>query len=378
MVQLNGLRLERARASRQFKDGTFHNTAPVGAGLHGNVLATMGEFFFGGRARVPTGPLPVESPLVAWAEPVSSSGLRVTWLGHSTLLLEVDGLRVLTDPVFGERASPVSFAGAKRFHPTPVRIAELPKLDAILLSHDHYDHLCAASMRELARLDVPIVTSLGVGARLEALGFAPERVSELDWWETLTLPGGKLAFSATPAQHFSGRSLTDRNRTLWSSWVISTENRRLFFSGDTGLTPEFGEIRERFGAFDLVMLEIGAWHPAWGDIHLGPENALSAFELLGGGTLLPVHWGTFDLALHAWDEPAETLLGLAASRGARVVTPLIGRPFEPAHVEAPNAWWRAVRGRAGERLVVEGARELEARAGARLGEDGAHVIGDRV
>lgn len=343
MVTLSGERLERAAASRQFREGTFHNTSGLGTGLKGNPLATLGEFVFGGRARVPRAALPVESPLAAWATPVSGSGLRVTWLGHSTLLLEVDGLRVLTDPVFGERASPVSFAGAKRFHPTPVSIAELPKLDVILLSHDHYDHLCASSMRKLAKLEVPIVTSLGVGARLEALGFAPSRITELDWWETHTLPGGDLAFSATPSQHFSGRSLTDRNRTLWSSWVISSANRRIFFSGDTGLTEEFAAVRERFGPLDLTLLEIGAWHPSWGDIHLGPAGALRAFELLGGGTLLPVHWGTFDLALHPWDEPAETLLALAGEKGVRVLTPRLGRPFEPAHMERPDPWWRAVR-----------------------------------
>ncbi len=310
---------------------------------------------------MPQAPLPVESPLAAWATPVSSSGLRVTWLGHSTLLLEVDGLRVLTDPVFGERASPVSFAGAKRFHPTPASIGELPKLDAILLSHDHYDHLCASSMRELAKLGVPIVTSLGVGARLEALGFAPERITELDWWETHVMPGRDLSFSATPSQHFSGRSLTDRNRTLWSSWVITTAERRIFFSGDTGLTEEFKLVRERFGPLDLTLLEIGAWHPSWGDIHLGPVGALDAFELLGGGTLLPVHWGTFDLALHRWDEPAETLLALAAEKGVRVLTPRLGRPFEPAHVERPDPWWRAVhaevsdepRGSAGAKVLAD-------------------------
>jgi L-ascorbate metabolism protein UlaG (beta-lactamase superfamily) len=301
----------------------------------------MGEFFFGSRARVPEGPLPVESPLASWAAPVSS-GLRITWLGHSTLLLEVDGLRILTDPVFGERASPVSFAGARRFHPVPASVAELPELDAVLLSHDHYDHLCASSMRELARRNVPVITSLGVGARLEALGFAPERITELDWWEEHTLPGGALSFTATPAQHFSGRSLTDRNQTLWSSWVIRSERRRLFFSGDTGLTEEFATIEQRFGKFDVVMLEIGAWNKAWGSIHLGPENALRAFELLGGGSLLPIHWGTFDLALHHWAEPAETLLRLAQPAGVRVLTPLLGRPFEPAQVEGPTPWWRAV------------------------------------
>jgi L-ascorbate metabolism protein UlaG (beta-lactamase superfamily) len=254
--------------------------------------------------------------------------------------------------VFGGRASPVSFAGARRFHPVPATIAQLPPLDAVLLSHDHYDHLCQQSMRQLARLRVPIITSLGVGAHLERFGVDPQVITELDWWEQHTMPGGTLAFTATPSQHFSGRGLTDRNTTLWSSWVIATDRRRLFFSGDTGLTEEFAAVGERLGPFDLTMLEIGAWHPSWGDIHLGPANALRAFELLGKGTLLPIHWGTFDLGLHAWDEPAETLLTLAGPAGARVLTPMLGRPFEPSQVEGPTPWWRALaRARVGAAAV---------------------------
>jgi L-ascorbate metabolism protein UlaG (beta-lactamase superfamily) len=335
---MNGLRLERVLASQQYRHGTFHNTSGAVPDLQGNRLSVLGEFVLG-RGRGPSAPLPVESPLASWSTPISS-GLRVTWLGHSTLLLELDGRRVLTDPVFGERASPVSFAGAKRFHPVPARISELPKLDAVVLSHDHYDHLCASSMRELARLNVPVVTSLGVGARLEELGVAASNIVELDWWEQHQLPG--LSITATPSQHFSGRTLTDRNETLWSSWVVRSERQQLFFSGDTGLTEEFATVHQRFGRFDLVMLEIGAWHPAWGNIHLGPANALRAFEMLGGGSLLPVHWGTFDLGLHPWAEPAETLVRLAQPSGARVLTPLLGRPFEPAHADGLTPWWRGV------------------------------------
>jgi len=198
---------------------------------------------------------------------------------------------------------------------------------------------------------VPIVTSLGVGAHLEACGVDPRAIVELDWWEEHVLPGGALSLRATPAQHFSGRTPTTRNTTLWSSWVLTTAQRRLFFSGDTGLTDEFATIGQKLGPFDVVMLEIGAWHPAWGDIHLGPANALKAFQMLGGGgsssnsnsSLMPVHWGTFDLALHAWDEPAETLFTAAQATGTRVLTPTLGRPFEPAHIDRPNPWWRAVR-----------------------------------
>ncbi len=306
-----------------------------------NSLALMSDFFFGGKKRWPRAPLPVESPLAAWASP-ASTGLRVTWLGHSTLLLECDRVRVLTDPVFGDYASPVSFAGRKRFHPMPATIAQLPPLDVVLLSHDHYDHLCRSTVRGLAKMRVPIVTSLGVGLRLEKLGVDPSLITELDWWEEHTLPGGAMSVIATPARHFSGRGLRDRNATLWSSWVFTTADRRIFFSGDTGLTDDLAIIGERFGPFDLSMIEIGASNPAWADIHLGPVNAMRAFEMLGLGTLLPIHWGTFDLALHRWDEPVETLVMLAEKNGARVLTPPLGRPIEPELVEGPTKWWRDV------------------------------------
>jgi L-ascorbate metabolism protein UlaG (beta-lactamase superfamily) len=343
MPNYKGLRKERVLASKQFHDGGFRNTSGLGPELQGSSLKLFGDVLFGGAARSPTAPLPLESPLATWAKPAAKDELRVTWLGHSTVLLECDGVTVLTDPVFGERASPVSFAGAKRYHAVPATIEQLPRLDAVLLSHDHYDHLCSSSIRQLAKLDVPIVTSLGVGSHLERFGFAKERIHELDWWETAEFLGGDLCFDAVPSQHFSGRSLTDRNSTLWSSWVITTKKRRLFFSGDTGLTQEYAEVHRRFGAFDLVMLEIGAWNAAWGNIHLGPANALEAFKLLGGGTLFPVHWATFDLALHKWDEPAETLVHLAQAQGARVITPTLGRPFSPREVEGPDPWWRRLR-----------------------------------
>jgi L-ascorbate metabolism protein UlaG (beta-lactamase superfamily) len=335
---LTGLRGERAVSSAQFRDGTFHNTADVKPGLKSSPLPLFGEFFFGTKARIPRVDLPLDDPRPRWSRPIDT-GLRLTWLGHSTVLLEVGGRRVLTDPVFGERASPLTFAGPRRFHPTPVRLDELPPLDAVLLSHDHYDHLCKETMSALARGTVPIVTSLGVGAHLEALGVARERIVELDWHESAEVGG--VRFTATPAQHFSGRGLHDRNTTLWSSWVVEAGTRRVFFSGDTGLTEEFKGIGARHGPFDLLMLEVGAWHEAWGDIHLGPRNALIAAGWLGGATLFPVHWGTFNLALHAWDEPAETLLAHAG--GQRIITPRLGLPVEPAHLDGATPWWREVK-----------------------------------
>jgi L-ascorbate metabolism protein UlaG (beta-lactamase superfamily) len=327
------------RGSPRYADGAFHNTAPVAPGLKkGAVVPTMAEFLRGGQRRTPPAPLPSANPLAAWSRPVET-GLRATWLGHSTVLLEIDGFRVLTDPVWGERASPVTFAGPKRFQPVPVPIASLPPIDAVAISHDHFDHLDYPTILELARLDVPFVTSLGVGAHLEAWGVPAARITELDWWEGAE-PCAGLTITAAPSQHFSGRRLGGKNLTLWSSLVIRGSRHVVFFSGDTGLTPEYGEIRERLGPFDLVMLEVGAFHPAWGDIHLGPENALRALALLGGAPLLPVHWGTFNLAIHAWDEPAETLLDLATKGGDRLVMPMLGEPVEVERAERVTPWWR--------------------------------------
>jgi L-ascorbate metabolism protein UlaG (beta-lactamase superfamily) len=337
-----GPRLERMRASPLWAGDSFRNVHPVLPGLRDAAAPrpSLSEFLCAEGRRVPPGPLPSLNPLDAWRRP-AGSGLRATWLGHSTVLIEIDGLRVLTDPVWGPRASPSRLAGPKRFQPVPVPLRALPPLDLVLVSHDHYDHLDYPTIRELARRPVPFVTSLGVGAHLEAWGVPLQRIVELDWWESYTLPGAELRVHAAPSQHFSGRALKDRNATLWSSLVIESPRQRVFFSGDTGLTTEYAAIRERFGPFDLVMLEVGAFHPSWGDIHLGPLNALEALALLGGGAFLPVHWGTFALAMHDWDEPAETLLGLGPQRGAQLLMPRLGEPVEPAHGLEPTPWWRA-------------------------------------
>ncbi len=339
----DGLRLERMKASLLWAGEAFRNIHPVLPGLRdpGTARPTLSEFLCGGNRRVPRGPLPSLNPSEAWSK-APGTGLRATWLGHSTVLIEIDGVRVLTDPVWGPRASPSRLAGPKRFQPVPVALRALPPIDLVLVSHDHYDHLDYPTIRELARHDVPFVTSLGVGAHLEAWGVPAQRITELDWWESRTLPNAELTVTAAPSQHFSGRGLKDRNSTLWSSLVIRSPRHSVFFSGDTGLTTEYAAIRERLGPFDLVMLEVGAFHPSWGDIHLGPANALEALALLGGGAFLPVHWGTFALAMHAWDEPAETLLSLGPQKGAQLLMPRLGEPVEPAHGHALTPWWRAV------------------------------------
>ena len=347
LTRYKGARLERVLGSKQLVEGRFRNVTGLGARLKTSALPLIGEYFFGDAQRRPPVPLPFLDPRESWSRSVET-GLRVTWLGHSTVLLEMDGVRVLTDPVFGERASPVAYAGPRRFHAVPASIAQLPPIDLVVLSHDHYDHLCSASVVQLAKLGVPIVTALGVGHRLEAFGIPAAQITELDWHESHSIAG--LTVHATPAQHFSGRGFGDRNRTLWASWVLQSDRHRVFFSGDTGLTEQFRETGATYGPFDLTLLEIGAFHPSWGDIHLGPENALKVFEMLGGGTLLPVHWGTFDLGLHSWNDPGDQILQLAKAQGARVLTPRLGAVFEPTRVDGPTPWWQELQAGAKARL----------------------------
>ncbi|HET9642229.1 MAG TPA: MBL fold metallo-hydrolase, partial [Burkholderiaceae bacterium] len=304
-----GERLERMKASPLWAGEGFRNAHPVMPGLRdpNASMPSLTDFLCGGERRVPSGPLPSVDPLELWRRK-PESGLRATWLGHSTVLVEIGGVRILTDPVWGPRASPLAMAGPKRFQPVPVALHDMPPVDVVIVSHDHYDHLDYPTIRALAKTDVPFITSLGVGAHLEGWGVQPGRITELDWWETYELPKGGVTVTAAPSQHFSGRALHTRNATLWSSFVMRSARHGVFFSGDTGLTSEYGAIAAKLGHFDLVMLEIGAFHPAWGDIHLGPENALKAHAFLGSGLLLPVHWATFSLAMHAWDQPAEVLL----------------------------------------------------------------------
>jgi L-ascorbate metabolism protein UlaG (beta-lactamase superfamily) len=335
-------RRERILSSPRFDGRVFRNTHPVSAGLKPGVeRPTLGDFLCPDEHRLPATKLPLADPLPLWnIRP--SSGLRVTWLGHSTLLIEIDGVRILTDPVWSERASMVQFAGPKRFHPPPVALNALPPLDAVILSHDHYDHLDRATVRRLmkAHPDTPIITSLGVGGHLEQWGIPVARVTELDWWETADVKG--VTVTAAPAQHFSGRGILDRNSTLWSSYHLRGPQHSFLFGADSGLTPEYADIAQRLGPFNAVALEIGAYHPAWGDIHLGPLNALRAYEMLGSGALLPIHWGTFNLAVHPWSEPAETIYREGMASGVPLVMPRLGAPTEPAEYDDVEPWWRAI------------------------------------
>lgn len=338
-----GVRRARMQRSRQWSGATFANVQKTRLMQIDQLWAGTAAWWRSRNTQRPPAPLPMIKDTAARLAGAPSSSLRLTWLGHSSVLLELDGVRLLTDPVFGPRASPSTLVGPLRFHEPPIALAELAFVDAILISHDHYDHLDLPTIRAIAadpRFDhVRFITALGVGAHLEAWGIAATRIEELDWWEHARV--GTLQITAGPAQHFSGRGGGDRDGTLWASFFVQG-SASVFFSGDTGLSPHFGEIRQRLGAPDVAMLEVGAFHESWGDIHLGPDNARIAFRDLGASALLPVHWGTFALGAHAWDEPGEVLYVGAAREGLPLLTPMLGEPIEPSRAPHTDTWWRGL------------------------------------
>ncbi|MBU3915887.1 MBL fold metallo-hydrolase, partial [bacterium] len=259
--------------------------------------------------------------------------------GHSSLLIEIDGRKILTDPIWSKRCSPFSMVGPARFHPPPLSIKSLPALDAVLISHDHFDHLDKATILALAETEAHFYLPLGVGEYLESWGIPADRFTEKDWWEIESLGSDDFTLMATPARHFSGRVTLSGNPTLWTSWTILGPRHRVFFSGDTGWMPVFEKIGNRFGPFDMTMIEIGAYHENWGDIHLGPRQAVDVHLALKGRILLPVHWGTFNLGLHAWNEPIEQLISCASLKSANFVAPQPGQSVSPARLPDLSKWW---------------------------------------
>jgi L-ascorbate metabolism protein UlaG (beta-lactamase superfamily) len=319
----------------------FENPVPTAVGDWRTIFKVLGRYLTSKEERspkLPPGPFRTDAR-VFHAPP--SSGLRVTWMGHSSMLVEIDGTRVLVDPVWDERAAPLTWAGPKRFFAPPLRLEELPRIDVVLFSHDHYDHLGAKTVEKLAELEnlreTRWVTALGVGSILRGFGVKADRISELDWTQSVCVGG--LEITAIPVRHFSGRSLFNRFETLWASYVLAGPTHRVYYGADSGEWEGFAEIGEEYGPFDLTMLEIGAFDPLWADIHMGPDGAIRSFRAMGGaGLLMPIHWGLFDLALHAWRQPIQRMF---AERGLKLWTPEPGLPTEVvAGQEIRSEWWR--------------------------------------
>lgn len=341
-----GDRLERIRRSPHFADGSFQN--PEGARTRPSASALeMARTYFRKDARArraPRGVVPVHTGTASDLAVPAATGLRVTWMGHSSVLAEIDGSRVLFDPVWGRRCSPFDFIGPKRLHRVPLPLSQLGPVDVVVISHDHYDHLDLPTIRALAKGDTLFAVPLGVGAHLERWGVRPDRLRELDWHESTTVAG--LTLTATPARHFCGRGLRNQQHALWASWVVAGDEHRVYHSGDTGYFAGFKEIGAQHGPFDVTMIQIGAYSEFWPDIHMTPEEGMRAhLDLQGGqpaGVMLPIHWGTFNLAPHPWAEPGEGTLAAAAVAGAPVALPRPGESFEPGSGAVPTtAWWRS-------------------------------------
>ncbi len=325
-------RLARMTASLQYVDGRFENTPPQNT--ERALLRTL-RLYRQGNVRQPTFAIPVVPlpPEQLRTPPVP--GLRAIWFGHATVLVELDGVRVLTDPVLSDRVSPVP-VGPTRFHPPPIALADLAGIDAVVISHDHYDHLDMATVRHLAAQGTRFYVGLGIGAHLERWQVPPAQIDELDWWESAELKG--LRITCTPARHYSGRRAMD-NSTLWTSWMLRGAGGAVYLSGDTGYGPHFAEIRRRLGPVDLDLMKVGAYGETWLDIHMDPESAVRAHGDLEGRILLPIHWGTFDLSYHAWEEPIVRTLQAAAARGVTVATPRIGETVDLARPVPDTAWY---------------------------------------
>ncbi|WP_049632254.1 MBL fold metallo-hydrolase [Cellvibrio sp. pealriver] len=327
----------------QFKEGRFHNTheSPQ-PGLLKTLEITKRFFFERGVNKTPLHTVPVEQVTRAQLDALSNTDVHFIKLGHSSILLKIYGEYWLLDPVFAQRASPFRFLGPKRFHQAPIALDELPPISKVLISHNHYDHLDKAAVKKLAAKTQQFLVPLGVESDLEKWGIAAEKIVRFDWWQELPTPNALVAF--TPTQHFSGRGLSDRNSTLWGSWVIKTEGAAIFFSGDSGYFDGFKQIGNRYGPFDITFIETGAYDNDWADIHMTPEESVQAHIDLKGHVMVPVHNGTFDLAFHSWYDPLERVNSAAIATNSRLFTPVFGQVISFAalqeRVQANVKWWR--------------------------------------
>jgi L-ascorbate metabolism protein UlaG (beta-lactamase superfamily) len=329
--------------SPQFHGDVFRNAEQTTTMRADAGQSALRELLFGGQRRKPTGPVPVLAPETG----AVADGLHITWYGHASALVEIGGRRVLLDPVWSQRCSPSPLVGPRRLHPPPLALTELPALDAIVISHDHYDHLDMPTVQALVGTQTaPFVVPLGIGAHLDRWGVPAERVVELDWDQSVEVVDG-LKLTATPARHFSGRRLTERNYTLWCSWTIAGtgpdgRDRRVYYTGDSGYFDGYPRIGAAYGPFDVTLIQVGAYDPRWPEIHMTPEEAVQAHLDLRGGLLVPVHWATFVLAFHAWSDPIDRLWREAKARGVNLAVP---RPGERVDVDDPPAvdgWWQAI------------------------------------
>tara|TARA_R110000868_G_scaffold257575_1_gene514729 strand:- start:304 stop:1473 length:1170 start_codon:yes stop_codon:yes gene_type:complete len=326
--------------SPNYKDGKFINKEHVKLDMSMRDMGKSLAGYFGASPLTkPSRDIPVEKldslDIVNYKD-----STRLIWFGHSAFLLQTNNKTILIDPMFGKVAAPHPMLGSNRFsRELPIAVEKLPVIDAVIISHDHYDHLDYGSIQKLKEKVNMFYTPLGVGAHLQKWGVEKERIVELDWWQEVTHEG--LVFRCTPAQHFSGRGFTDRANTLWSSWIVQSENDNIFFSGDSGYGPHFKEIGDKYGPFDFAMIECGQYNEMWPDIHMFPEETAQAGLDVKAKQIMPIHWGAFKLAMHPWTEPVERLSKKAKELNLDLITPRIGESFNIHKLNVLTAeWWK--------------------------------------
>jgi len=334
----SGAHLEKIRNSINYHGGQFQNqivtTMDIGWSESPKLIY---EWLLQGNNRAPENPLPVAFSNNGAAD---DSGTLFTWFGHSAILLQMEGKLIMLDPMLGEAASPISFMTKRFDYQQPIDFGSLPqKIDAVILSHDHYDHLDYSSIIKLKDRVTKFYTPLGLGSHLKKWGVVSEKIIELDWWGSTFLD--EIEIVATPARHFSGRGLSDRNKTQWASWVIIGEKSKVYFSGDSGYGPHFKEIGDKFGPFDFAMLECGQYDVRWEAIHMLPEQTVQACLDINCNKMMPIHWGAFNLSLHAWTDPVERAIKAAKDHQVQVITPLIGKKMSiDDSSQHFSTWWR--------------------------------------
>ncbi len=334
----DGARLERIKSSPHFKDGQFQNLVDTPMyGENTSLWQSMLKFIKGGENREPDA---VIKTIKFSADNISPDEVSVTWFGHSTVLLQIAGKNILIDPVFSNHASPFTFMGPKAFpYSTHFSIADLPEIDAILISHDHYDHLDYETILKLKNLSIPFYVPLGLGAHLERWGIPAENIFEAEWWDEFRFDQ-EIVFACVPMRHFSGRGISDRNKTLWAGWVIKSEKHTIIHTGDSGYGPHFKQIGEKYGPFDLTMVECGQYNEGWPYIHMTPEETVQAHIDLDGKLLLPIHWGRFNLSLHSWTDPVERASEASNQKNIDLITPVPGQVVSLSNPLAYYEWWK--------------------------------------
>ena len=329
--------LERIRKSSNSLNGEFKNSEKTIQNT-GFKWSTIPQFFTNGNNKVPSKELPIEKLTKSYFENVPIQP-RITWFGHSTSFVEMEGLTIFIDPMLGDVPAPSPFLGTKRFQKElPISIDSLPKIDIVLISHDHYDHLDYGSIVKLKDKVAEFYVPLGIKAHLTLWGVEASKITEFDWWESIRF--NKVEFVSTPARHFSGRGVTNRNSTLWCSWVLKSENSNIFFSGDSGYGKHFKEIGEKYGPFDFAMVECGQYNEQWSQIHMTPEETIQASIDVKSSLTMPIHWGSFKLALHSWDDPIIRVSAQAKVLNVKITTPKIGEAIVLSEENYPSEkWW---------------------------------------